>query len=120
MDSTEHTLGAEAEPPTIFLYDPVKYSQVLELSENESLERKSRMKEAAQFLSDLYATGKPFFTKQAMESLLSQIENNNARLLQNASSQECFLLPGLDGKTVRVEAENGRTSARLDGLEDIR
>lgn len=95
----------------------------LSLPEDEILARKIKIKQAKEFIATLYASGKPIFTKDAIQSLVSQIDDSNSKIKGGELSQEFFSVPGLDNNTVEVVVKTGSircTAPRHDKLEDVR
>lgn len=68
---------------------------------------KPEMRQAAERVRELYASGVPFFTKGAIADLARQLDSAKRHHEQGEASVQMFSLQGLDGKTVQVENEIG-------------
>ncbi|KUI72335.1 hypothetical protein VM1G_08043 [Cytospora mali] len=88
-------------------------------AELSAIEAETR--QVADRVRELYANGVPFFTRSAIQDLVHQIDRATQRFQDEGPAGICgqtFSLQGLDGKTVEVDIEIGKT-VRLRGTREL-
>lgn len=81
----------------------------LYLNPTKKAQAASEAKKVSQAIRHLYATGTPFFTKEAIEHLVRQMDSVMAKYRNGESIEDStFVLRGLDGNTVNVIVEVGK------------
>lgn len=111
-EMTPDDLQTMFNPMSTIVYEGKACDTRIELTDAEIEEMKPAMRQAADRVRELYGSGVPFFTKDAIADLVGQLDRARKHHEQKGASEgdtheQVFSLQGLDGKTVEIENEIG-------------